>query len=303
MRHGFLFSLARAGALFSIAGAPVIVIADARPVRAAPPGDGPSGPGGVVARGPGAPQIRFRKFLDRFWQEAWGTGFSLHESGMTLEPADGPGPRVMLVHDGAQPAGTGVYHELARLDLSTLDHAPLVDASFSFEHFVSAGIAQGSTGRAVPMYGLVQRVVFAPAGPKPIVVEGITPLGMTDTLDAALTAALETQDLLTDATDGSDDAPPYDPDDDLCRCDEVYDNEIAACFADSLACEATCAAAAIIGVLGCLALGPAAGPCIAAVLTAEVFCIAGCLARQKACNLRAMNEWLLCWLECLEPSP
>jgi hypothetical protein len=111
--------------------------------------------------------------------------------------------------------------------------------------------------------------------------------------------ALEVLNMLTfDGPGPAGDDPQYEPDLDLCLCDEVYLNEIDACYSSAIACESACAAVAIAGILGCLALGPLAGPCMVAVLAAEVLCIAGCLAKQKACNLRAKNQWLLCWLQC-----
>ena len=299
MRNGFLFSTARATALTSIAVAPLVVTIDARRAQAVPPG---SGAVTVVERGPEIYEIRVLRFLDDFWHNAWGTAFTPNRSGMMLEPSDGAGPRVVLALEGDEVLAEGRYHELARhlvpgLGPSTGD--PLTGPSFSFEHFVTAGIVQGSSGFVKPIYALVQRVAFAPDNAAPIVVEGLTPLGVTDTLDGALAGALEALDLLAfDGPGAAGDEPQYEPDLDSCLCDEVYLNDIDACFADALACQAACAAAAIAGILACLALGPLAGPCMVAVLAAEALCIAGCLAKQRACNLRAKNRWLLCWLEC-----
>jgi hypothetical protein len=300
MRNGFLFSTARVGALTSIVGAPIVVIADAQRAQAAPQG---SRPAVLAARGPDAHQLPFLEFLDEFWQGAWDADFVPHGSGMLLEQPAGDGPRVVLAHDDSGIAGQGRYQEFARFFVPRLGLAPAAappGASFSFEHFVTAGVIQGPTGYVKPLYGLAQRVVFAPDGAAPIVIEGLTPLGVTDTPDGAVDAALETLGLLTDdPAPAPGDEPPFEPDLDPCLCDEIYFNDIDACFADAVACEAACAAVAIAGILGCLALGPGAAPCIAAVLAAEVLCLAACLARQKACNLRAKNEWLLCWLDCL----
>ncbi|MHC4590606.1 MAG: hypothetical protein ACYTAQ_15075 [Planctomycetota bacterium] len=72
MRNGFLFSTARVGALASIVGAPLVVIADAQPAQAAPQS---SRPGILAARGPDAHQLPFLDFLNEFWQGAWGADF------------------------------------------------------------------------------------------------------------------------------------------------------------------------------------------------------------------------------------
>jgi hypothetical protein len=299
MRSGFLFSTARAGALASIAGAPFVVTLDTRRAQAEPPGNGPAP---VVERGPEFHEIRVLRFLDDFWHDAWGTAFTVNRSGMMLEASDGAGPWSVLALDGDEVIAAGRYLEIARHLVPGLGPSPddpQTDPSFSFEHFVTAGVVQGSSGFAKPIYALVQRVAFAPDNAAPIVVEGLTPLGVTDTLDDAVAGALETLGLLAYGGPGAaGDEPPYDPDLDPCLCDEVYLNEIDACFADALACESACAAAAIAGILACLVLGPLAGPCMVAVLAAEALCIAGCLAKQKACNLRAKNQWLLCWLQC-----
>ncbi|MHC5007744.1 MAG: hypothetical protein ACYTGF_10350 [Planctomycetota bacterium] len=299
MRNGFLFSTARAGALASIAGAPLVVAIDARRAQAVPPGGEPAP---VTVRGPEFHEIRVLRFLDEFWQDAWGAAFAPDRSGMMLEPSDGAGPRVVLALDGDEVLAEGRYLELARHPVPGLGPSagdPLVDPSFSFEHFVTAGVVQGSGGFVKPVYALAQRVAFTPDDAAPIVVEGITPLGVADSPDGAVAGALEVLNMLTfDGPGPAGDDPQYEPDLDLCLCDEVYLNEIDACYSSAIACESACAAVAIAGILGCLALGPLAGPCMVAVLAAEVLCIAGCLAKQKACNLRAKNQWLLCWLQC-----
>ncbi len=299
MRNGFLFSTARVGALASIVGAPLVVLSDAQRAQAAPRG---SGPAGLAARAPAAPAGPFLEFLDEFWQGAWGVEFAPQGSGMLLAQPAGDGPRVVVAHDDSSVAGRGRYQELARFLVPRLGLAPAAPppgASFSFEHFVTAGVIQGPTGYVKPLYGIAQKVVFAPDGAAPIVVEGLTPLGVTDTPDGAVAAALDTLGMFTGDPAAPGDEPPFEPDLDPCLCDEIYFNDLDACFADAIACEAACAAAAIAGILGCLALGPLAAPCMAAVLAAEVICLAGCLARQRACNLRAKNDWLLCWLDCL----
>ncbi|MHC4142355.1 MAG: hypothetical protein ACYSUF_10930 [Planctomycetota bacterium] len=299
MRNGFLFSTARAGALASIAGAPLVVTIDARRAQAVPPGGGLVP---VVVRGPEFHEIRVLRFLDGFWQDAWGTTFTPHRSGMMLEPSDGAGPRVVFALDGDEVLAEGRYHELARHLVPGLGPSPddpQVDPSFSFEHFVTAGIVQGSSGFVKPIYAIAQRVAFTPDNSASIVVEGLTPLGVTDTIDGAIAGALEVLDLLAfDGPGPAGDDPQYEPDLDLCLCDEVYLNEVDACYASAIACDSACAAVAIAAILTCLALGPLAGPCMVAALAAEVLCIAGCLAKQKACNLRAKNQWLLCWLQC-----
>jgi hypothetical protein len=304
MRDGFLFSTARVGALASIVGAPLVVTADTRPARAAPLVDEPAP---LIERGPGFPELRVLKFLDEFWQDAWGVAFAPNRSGMTLEPSNDAGPRVVLVFDGQAVVAEGLYHELVRHLLPGLGPSPgdaPAEPSFSFEHFVTAGVVQAPGGFARPVYALAQRVAFTPDHAEPIVVEAITPLGVTETAGDAVAGALETLDMLSyDRPGAADGEPPYEPDLDPCLCDEVYLNEVDACFADAIACEAACAAAAIAGILGCLALGPFAGPCMVAVLGAEALCIAGCLARQKACILRAKNQWLLCWLQCASSGP
>jgi hypothetical protein len=304
MKNGFLFSTARATALMSIAGGPVVVIVDTQTARAAPPGRRPEA---VVEPGPDLHEIRFRGFLDEFWQGAWDTDFVVHQSGMTLEQTDGGGPRVVLAYDGEETVGTGRYHERARFPVTVPGippDDPHAEASFSFEHFATAGILRGSTGYEKPIYGLAQRVVFAPDGADPIVVEGLTPLGVTDTADGAVAAARETLGLLAARVWGGPvDGPHLEPPETACLCAEIYFNELDACLADSIACQATCAAVAIAGIVACLALGPLTGPCIVAILTAEALCMAGCLARQKACNLRAETEWLRCWLDCFESGP
>ena len=42
------------------------------------------------------------------------------------------------------------------------------------------------------------------------------------------------------------DEPPYEPEDDPCQCDEMFDNDVVACFAESSGCDLTCAAVAIV---------------------------------------------------------
>ena len=162
MRNGFLFSTARAGALASIAGAPLVVTIDARRAQAVPPGGGPVP---VVERGPDSHEIRVLRFLDEFWQGAWDADFVPRGSGMLLEQPAGVGPRVVLAHDDSGIAGQGRYHEFARFFVPRLGLAPAAPppgASFSFEHFVTAGVIQGPTGYVKPLYGLAQRVVFTP---------------------------------------------------------------------------------------------------------------------------------------------
>jgi hypothetical protein len=298
MRNTFLFSVARAAALASIGGAQVVALPAAQ-------ADGPAESSDIVtAPRPDTHRARMLEVLEVFWIDAWDATFHLGGSGMTLGPVDAGGPRTIAVHDGAETVATGQYQELARWLVPALSPGLPADGSFVFEHFVTAGIAQGSTGRALPLYGLAQRVVFAPEGAEPTVVEGMTPLGVTGTPGAAVAAAAELLALLNaDEPAFPESEPPFEVDGDPCLCDEVFDGKLGACFADSLACDAACGAAAIAGLLACMMTGPGAGPCMAAVLVAEALCIAACVGRARACALRARTEWLMCWLDCLAPSP
>jgi hypothetical protein len=302
MRNGFLFSTARAAALASIVGAPLVVISDAQRAQAASRGDQP---GMDPTHGPDAPRDPFVDFLDEFWQDTWGEDFVPHQSGMMFEQSPVDGPRVVLAHGASGLVGQGLYEELDRFLVPWQSPVPVdlpADASFSFERFVTAGVIQGPTGYATPLYGLAQRVVFAPGDEAPIVVEAITPLDVTDTPDEAVAGALQTLGLLGGGAGGgggaSDDERRYESDLEPCPCDEVFANEFDACVAVATACDAACAAVALAGIIACLALGPLAGPCMAAVLTAQVLCMAACFARQRACKLRATNSWLLCVLDC-----
>jgi hypothetical protein len=301
MRNGVLFSIARAAALASLGGAQVVALSGAGAAQADGPGESLDV---VAAPRPDTHRARMLEFLEVFWIDAWNEMFSFNESGMTLAPAGAGGPRTINVHDGAETVATGQYQELARWFIPALSPAPPGDGAFVFEHFVTAGVVHGSTGRVLPLYGLAQRVVFASEGAEPIAVEAMTPVGVTETPAEAVVAAAAMLALLNgQPLEFPDGEPPFDIDDDPCLCDEIFDSRVAACLADCLACDAACGAAAIAGLLACLAAGPAAPPCIAAVLVAETLCITACIARERACVLRARTDWLLCWMECMAPSP
>jgi hypothetical protein len=298
MRNGVLFGIARAAALASTGGAQIIALAAATPVRADGPVDRPDA---FVAPRPDTPRARQLEFLEEFWLDAWGEAFSLHESGMTLGPAGAGGLRALFAHDGSDTVASGHYQELARWAVTALSHPPQgppSDGSFVFEHFVTAGLVEGATGMILPIYGLAQRVVFAADGADAIVVEGITPLGTAEGPGDAIAAALDLLALMEADPAFPDSEPPFDLDGDPCLCDEVFDTELSACLADSLGCQSTCAAAAIAALLACLASGPFAGGCAAAVLVAEALCITGCIHRERACCMRAEIRWLECWMDC-----
>jgi hypothetical protein len=253
-------------------------------------------------RGPSTHSKAAHRYLDEFWELAWDTPFILRHSGMTLESTGVNAQWDVVVREGFETVAKGSYQELLRLRIPSPGlravaaagpNPPEQESLVTFDHFVTAGVVEAATGVTIPTYGIVNRVVLS--GPELIVVEGMTPLGVAEDVAAALSNAADVFELMSASEpDPRRDVYPADP----CHCDELYDNDIAACAIDAIACQAACAAAALAGLVGCLVMGPFLPACVAAVLTAEVLCIAGCLARQRACNLRAYNDWIECLEEC-----
>ena len=234
-------------------------------------------------------------FLEEFWDLAWGVDFTLDESGMSLQDSGVPGVWEVTVHDGPQTVAQGLYVEIERLPVPELD--PATSEPITYEHFVTAGVMVGQTGAQKAIYGIAQRVAYE--GDEPVVVDALTPLGMTDDVGAAVDEALAVLSQIAGAHPVAAE-PPYTPDDDPCHCDAIYDNGIAACAAGAAACQLACTAAAVAGIAACLGAGPLFPVCVALILTAQAVCLAGCLALQKSCDLSAFNAWLACEHACQE---
>ncbi len=292
MRNGFMFSAARASALASLLCLPILELADRPAAWAAAPAPGPVQ---ITLDGP-FPGNPVAWFLEDFWAAAWGLDFAINQSGITIEGVGTPGVWDLFVHQQLQTVATGQYFEIVSLALPGPVTAPAggPGSDFAFEQLVTAGLLFGAGGFSSPVYGLRQHISGSAAG-EPFSVDAFTPLGRDEDLNTVLNDAANLHRDLTAGEPEEDDDPfELDP----CSCDETYGNEISACFAEAIACQAECTAVAMLALAGCLALGPFAAPCMAAVTLAHVACIAKCLARQRACNKRAKIDHLNCWESC-----
>ncbi len=284
MRKGFGFESARGAALASL-------------VWLCCPGLLPSAGGSAAPDGSPGPPEEVLALLEEFWDLAWGLDFTLTESAMSLHDSGVPGVWNVVVHAGPQTVAQGLYLEIERLAVPQLD--AWTPRPIAVEHFVTAGLVVGQTGAQKAVYGLAQHLAYEDENGDETVVDAMVPVGMADGVGTALDAALAVLNQIATAhAVPAAGEPPYTPEDDPCGCDEIYDNELAACATTAVACQLACTAAALGALAGCLAAGPLAPVCMAAILTAQAVCIAGCLTNQNACNLRAFNAWLSCRHAC-----
>jgi hypothetical protein len=293
MREGFTFCTARVLALASLGAWPTYRgLLGASATCAAPPS-----PGHAVEIDPhDLTQHRVLAFLDDLWGLAWDSEFVLNESGIGLEPTPMPGAWSATVYRQNRQIAVGSYDEIVRFAAPEIgswnDHLPA--DLLTVELFITAGVLGGTTGLSIPTWGLVRRV--ATTGPAPLVVEGFTPLGTSGDLAMAVAGAVNLLSTLSGWSDLDDDRPPYTYE--LCQCQAIYDNEINACLASAIGCDLLCASGALGGIVACLALGPLAPACMAVILAAEAACIASCIMKQRACQLRAVNNLLRCRQAC-----
>lgn len=292
MRKGIMFSAARGSALASIISMPFLEPVGGPSALAAAPA-----PGQITLHGP-FPANPTVWFLEDFWDAAWGLDFSLGQSGITIAGVGTPGAWQIFVHHQLQTVASGQYFEIVSLSVPGLLPAGAggPGGDFTFEQFVTVGLLDGSTGFSSPVYGLRQHISGSADG-QAFSVDAFTPLGMDEDLTTVFNDAADLHFELTAGEPQEDDDPfELDP----CSCDESYGNDLSACWAEAVACEAECTVVALLALAGCLALGPFAAPCMAAVALAQVVCIAKCLARQRACNDRAENDHIDCEESCTE---
>lgn len=287
MRRGIMFSAARGSALASLLCVPLLELAARSSARAEAPAPRQNTLHGPF---PGDPTVWF---LEDLWNAAWGLDFSLNQSGITIEGVGTPGSWNIFVHQQLQTVASGQYFEI--VNLSVPGPVPAgAGGDFTIEQFVTVGLLDGSTGFSSPVYGLRQHISGSANG-EPFSVDAFAPLGMDEDLATVFNDAADLHTELTSGEPQEDDDPfELDP----CSCDESYGNELSACWAEAVGCEAECTAIALLALAGCLALGPFAAPCMAAVVLAQAACIAKCLSRQKACNARAKNDHIHCEESC-----
>lgn len=291
MRHGKLFEIARVTALAALLWAPGLGLVPALAAHGAPPGPDASD-GGSGQMDP--PPI---VFLQEIWVLAWGADFQLNHSAMVLEEGNIPDVWTVQVYEDLDPIAEGVYAEIARLPVP---HLSMDENGVTFQTFLSAGVIVGSTGFVSPTYGLTYHFEQTGGGDD-IVVDSFTPLGLSADVGSAVDSIFEVAELMGSIeeaaaanmhifTIGADD----------CNCDEIYNIKIAACAAAAIACELACTAVALAGIAACAATGPFAPVCIALVIVAHAACVAGCLANQVSCNLKAEADRLECEQECAD---
>ena len=298
MREGFTFCTARALALASIGAWPTCGgWLPASAVCAAPPLRGH-----VAEMDRHDPaHHRVVSSLKDFWELAWDADFVLNESGMRLQPTRMPGEWSVTVYRQSRGIAEGRYDEIVRLAAPEVGswHGDLPDDGLTVDLFITAGLLHGTTRSPIPMWGLVYRVATTGHLQEPLVVEGFTPLGTAGDLALAIAGAANLLSTLSGwSADRDDDPPPYTYE--LCHCQEIYDNELAACQATAVGCTLLCAAGALGGIVGCLAAGPLAPACMAIILAAEAACIGSCIMAHHACQLRAVNALLRCRAACKE---
>jgi hypothetical protein len=293
MREGFTFCTARVLALASLGAWPTYRgMLPASAACAAPPS-----PGHVAEIDPqDSTHHGVLAVLNDLWGLAWDAEFVLNESGIGLKPTPMPGAWSATVYRQNRPIAEGSYDEIVRLAAPEIgswnDHLPA--DLLTVELFITAGVLHGTTGLPIPTWGLVRRV--ASTGPAPLVVEGFTPLGAAGDLALAVAGAVNLLSTLSGWSNQDDDRPPYTYE--LCQCEEIYDNELGACLATAIGCHLLCASGALGGIVACLALGPLAPACMAVILAAEAACIASCIMKQQACQLRAVNNLIRCRQAC-----
>ena len=293
MREGFTFHTARALALASLGTWPTCRgLLPASAACAAPPS-----PAHAVEDDRGnLVQRRVLGFFKDLWGLAWEADFVLNESGMGLEPTRMPGAWSVTLYRQGHEIATGSYDEIVRLAApevgSWKDDLP--DELVTADLFITAGTFRGTTGSEIPTWGLVRHIANTGDGEEPLVVAGFTPLGTSEDLALAVAGAVNLLSTLSALLAG--DPPPYT--DELGQCQEIHDNELAACLSTALGCNLLCTSVALGAIVGCLAAGPLAPACIAVVLTAEAACLASCIMRHHACTLRALNDLLRCRAAC-----
>ena len=295
MREGFTFYTARALALASLGIWPTYRgMLPASAACAAPPS-----PTHAVEIDPhDLMQHRVLVFLNDLWGLAWDADFVLNESGIGLEPTPMPGAWSATVYRQSRQIAVGRYDEIVRLaapDIGSWNDDLPADL-LTVDLFITAGVLHGATGSQIPTWGLVRRVANTGPDEEPLVVEGFTPLGTAGDLVLAVAGAVNLLSALSGWSHPDDDRSAYT--DELCQCQEIYDNELAACLATALGCHLLCAAGALGGIAACLAAGPLAPACMAIVIAAEAACLASCIMMQDACHLRALNNLLRCREAC-----
>lgn len=259
---------------------------------------GPLVPGTLAA--PADPgRDGFAGFIDKFWQEAWGSPFIANQSGLLLKE-HASGIFAVQASDGERVIAEGTWFEVLRLEEPQLGNLPDLAGTtdiLRFDHAVTAGVLLGSTGAISPLFGMTVTVTFeGPAGRT--VIQGFTPFGRAADAPGAIAGAHDLHDRLGTAQPvlaGAGDPPlTLDP----CHCHEKLNNQIAACDWRKVACVAACIATAVVAAAACSQLGPFAPICTAAVITAYLACSAACLANERACELDAANEFINCEEEC-----
>ncbi len=295
MRAGFTFCTARALAIASIGTWPTYRgLLPASATCAAPPL-----PRQAVETDPhDLMQLRVLDFLNDLWGRAWDADFVLNESGIGLEPTSRPGAWSATVYRQSRQIAAGSYDEIVRLaapDIGSWNDDVPADL-LTVDLFITAGVLHGTTGTPIPTWGLVRRVATTGPEGNPLVVEGFTPLGTAGDLALAVAGAVNLLSTLSGWSNPQDDRPPYTYE--LCQCQEIYDNELAACLATALGCSLLCTAGALGGIAACLATGPFAPACMIIVIAAEAACLASCIMTQQACHLRAANNLLGCREAC-----
>lgn len=258
--------------------------------------------GPLVQSGLAAPadpgRDEFAGFIDKFWQEAWGSPFIANQSGLLLKE-HAQGIFAVQASDGERVIAEGTWFEVLRLEEPQLGNLPDLAATsdlLRFDHAVTAGVLLGSTGAISPLFGMTVTVTSeGPAGRT--VIQGFTPFGRAPDAPGAIAGAHDLHARLGTVQPvlaGGDPPLTLDP----CHCHEKLNNQIDACDWRKLACIAACIATAVVAAAACSQLGPFAPICTAAVIAAYLACSAACLATEKACELDAANEFINCQEDC-----
>lgn len=237
----------------------------------------------------------FVAFLDKFWQEAWGSQFVLGQSGLLLERR-APGVFAVQVSDGQRLIAQGVYHELLRLEEPQPGDGPEPAGATDLpdiDRVVTAGLLEGSTGSINAVFGL--GVTVAVEG---LSVESFVPLGLAHDAEGAVQGARDLYAELAGAAPAlADDEPPLEL---VCGCIEQYLTTWSACNSDHRDCQSMCRVVHQMMILSCLQNGNAA-VCIDNAGTRYGQCVGDCLATRRACLRDVLDRFLDCILDCLTP--
>jgi hypothetical protein len=239
----------------------------------------------------------FVAFMDKFWQEAWGSQFVLGQSGLLLERR-APGVFTVQVSDGERLIAQGVYHQLLRLEDPQPGDGPEPAGATDLpdiDHAVTAGLLEGSTGSINAVFGLSMTVAV-----EGLSVESFVPLGSAPDAEGAAQGARDLYAELAGAAPAfAGGEPPLEL---ACGCIEEYLADWSACNSAHLQCQSSCRAMYQYLTFSCLFdFNADPADCIANAGTRYGQCVSNCLANRRACLRGVIERFLDCMWDCLKP--